>query len=388
MKYGAILPPAAVDDSSNVPVHVKAKDFVLRWRNFLLIVVLPTLIFAAYQYLVTADQYESEAEFLVKSGQSSEAPSGSLGQMFGIGGHSQSQSEILSVPDYLRSHEIVAELQKRMDLVAIFRRPEADYFSRLNENDPAPETLLKDYRRRVKVTHNSDTGIIHISAKTYRPEDSYRIGTALLLLGERKINEMNRRSYDDALKSARFQLQRAEENAASIQSRVTQFRQSNSDIDPEMSGQAQIKLVADLNARLAAANAQLSNMGGVISRNSPQYLALTRQVRSLEAEMQAQTSKMGGRSTDITRSIGQYEDLKVRQEFAAKNYEAAAANLQSAYEKAQKQQLYFVHVVDPNKPVKSLFPKREKNVLTFFFVALVVYGIGWLLVAGVREHEA
>jgi capsular polysaccharide transport system permease protein len=38
-------------------------------------------------------------------------------------------------------------------------------------------------------------------------------------------------------------------------------------------------------------------------------------------------------------------------------------------------------------PVKSLFPERGRIVLTVFLSLLVGYGIGWLLVAGVKEHS-
>lgn len=388
MKHGVILPPEPVGNASALSFFDKAKVKIGEWRNFLLLVIIPTLIFAGYQYFIAADRYETTSEFLVKSGENSQGSSSTFGEMLGMGAKSQSQSEILSVPDYLESHEVLTVLQKKINLVEIFRRPEADIFSRLQDADPQPETLLKYYRTRVNVRHDSDSGIMHISVQTYRPRDSYKIGQMLLQLGEHKINDMNHRSYEDAIKSAREQLKRAEDDAAAIQRKITDFRQENQDVDPELSGQAQIKLVSELNARLAGARAQLGTMSGIISHDSPQYQALLHQVQSLDAEINAQSSKMGGRNTEITRSLGTYEELKVRQDFAAKNYTAAAVNLQRAIEQAQKQQLYFIHVVDPNIPVRSLYPKREKAVLTLFLFLLVAYGIGWLIVAGVREHEA
>ena len=388
MKYGAILPPRPIEEPSAPSLFDRIRQTAIERRNFLLIVILPTLIFTAYQYLIAADQYETTSEFLVKSGENSQVPMSAIGQMLGVGGASQSQSEILSVPEYLESHEVLAALQKQMSLVDIFRRPEADIFSRLAYADPEPETLLKYYRHKINVRYNNNTGIMHLSVRTYRPADSLQIGQALLQLGEHKINEMNQRSFQDAIKSARYQLGRAEDNAAAIQRKITEFRQVNKDVNPELSGQAQIKLVAELNARLASARTQLGAMSGVISRNSPQYQALLHQVQSLEAEANSQASKMGSQNTAIARSLGQYEELKVRQDFAAKNYEAAAANLQRAMEQAQKQQLYFIHVVDPNMPVRALYPKREEAVITLFCFLMIAYGIGWLIIAGVREHEA
>jgi capsular polysaccharide transport system permease protein len=388
MKYSIITPSGQNGEAVPATFFERVKAKVSGWRNFALIVVVPTIIFAAYQYLIASDLYETTSEFLVKSGESSQAPVGGFGDVLGIGVRTQSQTEILSVPDYLESHEVLAALQKRVNLVQIFRRPEADIFTRLSESNPDPETLLKYYRTKVEIRHDGDTGIMHISVRTYRPQDSFLIGQLLLALGERKINEMNQRSYDDAIKSARTQLNSAEDEAASIQREITNFRQSNQDVDPELSSAAQIKLVAEMNAQLSRARAQMGTMAGVISSDSPQYQALAAQIHSLETEINSQTSKMGGKKEEISSSLGAYEELKVRQDFAAKNYTAAAANLQRSIEQARKQQLYFIRVVDPNLAVRSLYPKREKAVLTLFLFLTIAYGIGWLILAGVREHEA
>jgi capsular polysaccharide transport system permease protein len=258
----------------------------------------------------------------------------------------------------------------------------------LADANPEPERLLKYYRGKVNVRYNSDTGIMHMSVRSFRPSDSLKIADALLSLGEQKINLMNQRRYRDALGSAQMQLERAEKNAADIQREITIFRQKNQDVDPELSGQAQIKLVAELNSKLASLRAQLISVGVAVSRESPQYRALQNQVSALEAETASQARKMGGANAAIASTLGKYEALKIRQELAAKNYEAAAVGLQRAAEQAQKQQLYFITIVSPNLPVRSLYPKREELILTLFCFLLISYGIGWLIFAGMREHEA
>jgi len=78
----------------------------------------------------------------------------------------------------------------------------------------------------------------------------------------------------------------------------------------------------------------------------------------------------------------------MQRDFAAKRYEAAAAALESARHEALKQQLYLVRVVEPNLPQAALYPRRWLMLASVFFGALLVYGIGWLIVAGVKEHAA
>ena len=105
----------------------------------------------------------------------------------------------MAVPDYLKSHEAVAELSKKLDLVAMFRRPEADFLSRLRNPDPTPETLEKYFDKKVTVHHDADTGITALTVHAFRPGDAFAITNQLLQLSEAQVNRMNRRRYGDAV---------------------------------------------------------------------------------------------------------------------------------------------------------------------------------------------
>lgn len=359
-----------------------------RWRNFLLIVALPSLMLAGYYYLVAADQYQSEAHYTVTAGGSSGATPGGFGQLLGIGIASDAQTAANSLNDYLRSHDVVAELQPRLDLLGMFHRPEADILNRLRDPAPTPELLLKYYRGKVKVHYDRETGLTTLQVRTFRPDDSWRLARALLELGERRVNALNARSYNDAVASAQRQLREAEIGAADTQRSLTAYRQDRGDINPQSSGEAQLQLVSQLKASLSAARAQLATMASAVSASSPQYVALSRQVRSLEREVSAQSGTIAGSGATIARDLGGYEALQVRQAFSQKRYDAAASAMEKAREDARRQQLYLVRVVDVNRPVKSLFPQRGRIVLTVFVALLLTYAIGWLILAGVREHAA
>lgn len=387
MKHGVILPVQPDQAEHNESVLEHARGWMLSNWKFFAVVVLPTLFVAGYYYLIAADQYRSEAHFIVKSGERGSSAGSGFGAILGLGGAaSESMSDIASVSDYLESHDVIQALQRRLDLVKLFRRPGADALSQLHDANPTPEALLKYYRGKVSIHQDRDTGITDLTVTTFRPSDSYNLARLLLNLGEQRVNAMNARSYQGSVASATRQLEEAEIASASIQSRITRFRQGSAGIDPQSSGQAQIKLASDLNGKLAAARAQLSTMGASISHSSPQYIALSRTVRALGAEASRQSGMLAGKDSAMSNSLGKFEDLRVRQEYAGKNYEAAAANLQKARDDARRQQLYIVRVVDANMPVKSLYPERGKVVLTVFFALLLAYSIGWLIAAGVREH--
>lgn len=384
-----IIKPQSLDDIVERPHwSERMRGWARRNRWFLIIVALPTLLAAFYYYVLASDQYQSEAHFIVRTGDNAPMPSSGFSQLLGMGGGmSQSRSDAMSVNDYLDSQQAVNTLNATTSLVDRFRRPEADIATRLWFSDPTPEMLLRYYRRQVNVKFNQDTGITTLQVRAFRPDDSYAIINQLLAMGEARVNEINRRSQTDQLTNARRQLADAEEALVAIQSKLTVFRQQRGDLDPEGSGKAQIGLVTTLQGQLTNARAQLNAMQGIIAPSSPQYVATAARVRALEAQVAGQTGRLTGGGGAIAARLGNYQDLQIRQEFAAKRYEVVAANLEKARDAAMKQQLYIVRVVDPNVPVKSEYPKRGEILLTIFLALLVAYGIGWLLVAGVREHS-
>jgi capsular polysaccharide transport system permease protein len=382
-------------DPQNPGSRTLTANPVVAWlyskRAFILTVIVPTLVVALYFGLIASNQYESEADFIVRATQESPAAASGLGQVFGLaGGVSPAQTESLSVDDYLSSHDAVAALRSGAQLVERYHRQDVDLFSRLGKADPTPEALLKYYRKHVQVQFSGDTGITTLKVRSFSPQDSFALINSLLKLGEQRVNDLNVRVYQDTLAVANRQLADAEAAVADSQRSMTGFRQTNQDIDPNGSSAAQIKLVSDLSANLSAARAQLSSMAASIRPDSPQYVALAGRVRAMEAQLASQSSHLAGAGSTktIATDLGAYEALRLRQDFAAKRYASSAAALEQARDHAMKQQLFIVRVVNPNLPQKSTYPKRVTTIATVFFALLFAYAIGWLIVAGVKEHAA
>ncbi len=390
MNMHGIFEPVATDEGRGRDARLnKVRQWLWRRRAFGLVVVLPTLLLAGYLFLIASDQYESEAHFLVRTTNSAPQVSTGFSQAIGmVTGATAAQSEAMSVSDYLTSHDAVDTLRREDKLVERFHRDDVDFLSRLRQGDPTPEKLLKYYQRQVKVTFNNETGITTLKVHSFRPEDSYDLVRKLLALGERRVNILNVRSYSDAIANARRQLDESEQALTTVQSKLTRFRQVRRDVDPEASGQAQIGLVTTLTGQLSAARAQLQAMGRMIDPASPQYRAMAARVHALEVQVAAQSDRLTGGSNAIANDVSDYQNLLLRQQFLGKRYEAAAAALDRARDLATRQQLYIVRIVDANKPVKSTFPERWRILSTAVIALLLAYSIGWLIVAGVREHAA
>jgi capsular polysaccharide transport system permease protein len=357
-------------------------------RNWCLIVLLPTALVAAYYYLIAANQYESEAHFVVRTADSQPAAPTGLGQALTLVGGASSERDALVVADYLKSHDAVAALQSRIGLSQRFRRPEADFFSRLWYSSPTPEQLLRYFNGKADVDVSTETGITVLRVRSFRPEDSYLIIRELTQLGENRVNTLNKRNYANAVAMSRQRVEEAESSLAQVQGRITQFRRSGQDFNPQVTGTSRTSMVSQLQGQLAVAQAQESSMAAVLASNSPQLQATRQRVAALSRQVAAETSKLSSGPGNVASGMGAYEGIKMRQEMAGKQFEMASTALLRAQDEARRQQLFVVPVVDANLPVRALYPQRTKIVVTVFLSLLLVYGIGWLIAAGVREHAA
>jgi len=386
------MSPAEIEAPQTISAQERARGLWQKYKWFSIVVIVPVLIAAVYLYAMASDQYVSEAHYLVRSGSSSSSsapPSTGIGGMLG-GGSSASMpavGESMSVSDYLMSHDVVRALQKSLNIVALFRRPEADALSRLSVDDPTPELLQKYYLKQVDVEYDIDTGITTLKARAFRPGDAYAIARQLLQFGERRVNEMNARAYTDAVSLSKRQLDESETALKAGGVNVTSFRQSERDADPITSTSAQISLVSGLRLQLSAARAQMQTTIQLIGASNPQTDALRQQVRSLEQQLASQSSRLAGGGGAIAADLGNYEGLQMQQQFLQQRYTSASTAYDSARQNAVRQQLYVVRVVEANMPVKSTYPQRGLALISLFAALTIIYAIGWLIMAGVREHS-
>jgi capsular polysaccharide transport system permease protein len=357
-----------------------------RRHPFAWLVLFPTLLAGLYFFLVAAPQYVSEARFMLR-GQTRSAGS-LLGEALNAGGFRAATEEAVAVRDYLLSHDAVQALHARVDLVATFRRPEADPVSRLWWEAPEAERLLDYYRRQVKAEIDLNSGITELRVRTFRAADSLLISRELLGMGEAMVNSMNRRAQEEALRASRAEQARAEERVAAASAAVTAFRQREQAVDPSRSAALAVETIGRLDGDLARARAELQAAERFARPNSPQVMGLRNRIDALESQAAEERRRLSAAGTGITEQIAGFERLRLEADFAGRALVTANTALERALAEAQRQQLFLVRVVEPNLAERSLYPRPLWATAYVFAALALVYGLAWLLIAGVREHAA
>jgi len=86
-------------------------------------------------------------------------------------------------------------------------------------------------------------------------------------------------------------------------------------------------------------------------------------------------------------AVSAYEDLVTERELADRQLSEATAALLAAERDARRQALYLQRVVSPNLADEPILPRRWLSILIVLIGSLLLYGVGWLVWSGLREHR-
>jgi capsular polysaccharide transport system permease protein len=328
----------------------------------------------------------SEVKFIVHS------PTKNAGNLFSAMLSSASGATVsedtYAVHDYLTSRDAVRRLERDDDLRAILSRPGADRIARFPgiffwRHDF--EALYNAYSRFVSVEIDSSSGVSTLQVKAFRAQDAQHVARTLLQFGEQLVNQLNARARHDALASFQKEVDETEQQIAEIQSKLTAYRIRRNMLDPKSASTGPVALLAEMNAKLASAEAQLNE----VQRNaphSPQIPLLRTRIASLDRLIESQRSKITGNNSSVATALGDYERLDVQRQLAERTLASAFSSLEAAKLEAQRQQIYLETIEQPNLADYPIYPKRFELFAVIAASCVLVYGIAWLLVAGIREH--
>jgi len=383
-KLNYIGPGESVSAAPPRPLWRSAWDRVP--KSFIVFVVLPTLAAAIYFLLIASPLYVSEARFVVRTS-GREQPS-SIGLALQGVGVSTSQTDALVVHEYITSPEAVRDLSARLDIRAILARPEGDIFTRFPRpwEKATTDSLHKGVGRFVTVGYNSTNGMSTLRVKAFRPQDAEAVANALLDGGERLVNALNERSDRGAVADATRSVVEAERRLTEAQIRLTSFRTRERIIDPSRAAVENSELIGGLLSTVANLRAERAELAASAPQ-SPQIPALDGRIAAFERQIEIERAKVVGNSDSLASKIETYEALDLDRQYADKALAGARTALDNAELEARSQRLYLERVVSPNLPSDASQPKRWISILTVLVSLLIAYGTGWLIVAGLREHQ-
>jgi capsular polysaccharide transport system permease protein len=387
----APISPEPVSVGGEAPPRRPMSGYML---SFVAMVVLPAIAATLYFTLIASDQYISETRFAVHSmapdivTPTSKSGKATTANSF-MGGLTAANDDSYMVAAYIRSRACVEEVSRTVNLVEMFRRPEADAWSRLKAN-PTPEELTKYWDYMVSSYVDPPSGIVTVSVAAFRREDALAIARAILKASEKVANDISVRAREDVMTLAQKELASAEDRVMASLADLRAFREKAGFIDPKLQSESIGRLLEELLAQRIRLQTEYEVSSRAMSPEAPTLQSLKGRLDQLDLQIADERAKLTSHSKDpkaLANLLPKYEELLMRGAFASKLYGLAADGLERARLRAEAQAIYINVFVPPALPQEALFPERFVSSVLIALTLLVIWGIVALVAALVEDHK-
>lgn len=383
-----------VDASAAIQIPDTTSPVVLRepvvsrgWvTSFLVCVIAPTYLVAAYFWFLAIPRYESEARFILKTtSQTIALPQASnIVQSIGI---SRTNDDSYIVREFLESRDALESLTQRSDFRQIVDRGERDPFWRFPSwfTRDTNEGLYKYFRRIVSANFDSTTGVSVLRTQAFTAQDAQRLSMTLIEAAESLVNRLNKRARQDAISNAEAEADRQRERALAAQSAITSFRERERLIDPAQQTLAVLETIGKLGLEAANLSVQINEISST-SAKAPQLAPLRTRRAAIETQIAVERQKLAGDARSIAPRIAEYERLMLEREFAEKALFAAMAAVEMTRHDASRKQIYLERITTPSQPDYPTYPWRIVWTLTAAVIGYAIWRIWRILSMDALQH--
>ncbi|MGH6852769.1 MAG: hypothetical protein ACREDJ_06150, partial [Methylocella sp.] len=365
------------------------------WRmhglSFALLVVLPILCASVYYGLIAAGEYGAEFRFSVRSAAELGADKDNIALMIKAGKSGTHETGRLPymAADYLRSRNVVRELDSDGWLRSLFSRDQADWLSRFNPSK-SDDDLWHYWRDMITVSVDRVSGLVFVRVLAFTPEDALALARAASVSAEKMIDSVAARERRDAMSSAEQELESASLRYSAALTAMRDVRNQEGTVDPKQT----IKNSADIllgviREKLSLQRDRESNRT-VLSDDAPEQKVLSGQIRALESEVGSLTEALTSHRKDAktaAQSIALFEKQELETRFSKTLLKVAQAAYERARQESERQHVYFALFVEPKKPDIAEYPRRTRLVAFAGICGFSLWSVMMLAIAGIRDHK-
>lgn len=354
---------------------------------YLIIVLLPVLFLAIYLVCIAQDRYVSTSIVIVKQvGDVGGDQTSGLGVLLGVNNTSTEDAQFLKA--YIQSPDLVYALDKKLDLRKAFAGNGRDPLFQLDPQ-ASREEFVKYFNSRVKVSLDEKTSMLSITSQGFDPQFTLRLNRSILAESERFINEVSQRVARDQLAFAQTQLEEANEHLITARENLITYQNKNQMFDPQSNALAVSQLVMGLQTQLAELQTQERTLLSYLNPEAPQVVALRSQISAVQNQIVQEKSQLtsAGGGGKLNRRSVEFEELKAKVEFSTDLYKLSLAALEKARLEAVRKLKNLVVITSPQLPQDAYYPRTGYVLLSAFLILNILFGIGQLILAVVREHQ-
>ena len=351
-------------------------------------VLLPTIIVGWYFNVAATPMYSVRSELLIqKAGPASSG--GSLSELFSGSAFATSQDSI-AVQDYLRSREAMVRLEADLGFRSHFQSEGIDVLQRLEPN-ATQEAAYKVYKKFIKVSLNTNDGVILLEVIAADPDVAADWSRQLITYAEGQVDDLTQRLRQDQMRDAQEGYDEAQVALTASQHHLIELQQRYKIIAPESEVGMIVGQIGGLEIQITEERLSLAQMESNREPNQARMEPVKRRIATLEAQVAELRARLTANSTSETGlAVIQGELLVAEDELLIRELLLAQAlqSMETARVEANRQVRYLSLVVSPIPPDEPTYPRAFDNTAVAMLSFLGIYLILSMTVATLREQTS
>lgn len=387
----AVPPPVVEVQPIAAPARMKKRHWGLA-ASFVLLVLLPLAAVIIYLWASANDQYLSTTGFTVRSQESGGATEllGGLAQF--AGSSTASDSDILY--EFIQSQEMVEAVEADVGLRSHYSAVWPQDWAFGIWPDATMEDLVWYWHRITGISYDSGTGLIEVTVSAFDPDTAQAVARVILSESQDRINALNNRAREDAMRYARADVEEAVERLKEAREALTRFRTRTRIVDPESDIQGRMGVLNNLQQQLAEALVEYDLLRGSAPETDPRVTKALQRIDVIRERIRIErqgfasdSTETGGVGEDYPSLIAEYESLSVDREYAEEAYRAALTALSVARDDATRQSRYLATYITPTRADASEYPRRFVLAGLAGLFLLLIWSIVALIYYSIRDRS-
>lgn len=354
-------------------------------KPLFLFVIFPWFVFAFYQIVWASPRYESQSQLVVKQPDSMATLDTSMAILSGLGMSQGSQDSQL-VQAYIYSNDMLEYVDKRLSLKEHYTNSGIDFFSGLHFWS-SREEFLKYYHKHVLVDVDDISSVITVTTDAFSSEFAQQLNQLIVNRAEWFINSVGQNLAKEQLKFVQGEHDLVGEKLEKIKSELLSFQSKHHLLDAEATGVALQQIAYSLESNISAKKAELYTLRATLSEKAPEIQMVKDTIDALEQQLADENKRISGGSSDetIATILATFSDHKIKLELALQAYASSLISLEKSRMEAYRKLQYLVVVESSTLPDDNKYPEVVYNLSLFAVVLLLLFGIGQISIATIRE---
>ncbi|WP_299008296.1 lipopolysaccharide biosynthesis protein [uncultured Shewanella sp.] len=348
------------------------------------LVIVASLAVIIYFSVIASPRYVSQTQFIVKQSSHHEQP---LLGLASLGSASPNMRDALILQEYIRSPEMALALDDKLALKSHYQNKKWDPISRLNQTS-TKEDFIQYYQKHLSVKYDDLSEILTVEIQGYTPEYALKLTQTLLAISEQFINQLGEKMAAQQMQYAKEEVTRAYKQLKAEQIKLIDFQDTAKLFNPEQQSHALLDAMNQLASQIMTQEAELKSLSAYMHSDASEIVAKQYQIEALEKQLAQEKQKLiQPNQTSLNKVNLTFKEIELNTQLATDLYQSALASLEKTRSDAFKKLKHLLVVEQPRIAQDNTYPKRLYNIITWFVVLLLIYLIGKLIIAIVKEHR-